>query len=168
MKCHPSRPPVPEERQINRLHAEAVKKWKDAAEATTKRKRKRKERHDKACKIARAEGKPRPAMPESTDDEEEASDAEAHPPSGGEAAAAGASSPPVYQGDGDEAPAMAEWRSPMPTMGEGVPAPTMSTGGDGSMASTEASAQISSRPQPIPRVIPSDQASRGVGVPRAR
>ena len=80
LKCHPSRPPVPEERQINRLHAEAVKKQKDAAEATAERKRKRKEKHDKACKIARAEGKPRPATPESTDDEEEASDAEAHPP----------------------------------------------------------------------------------------
>ena len=138
LKCHPSRPPVPEEHQIDRLHAETVKKQKDAVEATAERKRKRKEKHDKACKIARAEGKPRPAMPESTDDEEEASDAEAHPPSGGEAAA-GASSPPVYQGDGDEAPAMAEWRSPTPTTGEGVPAPTMSTGGDGSMASTEAS-----------------------------
>jgi len=117
-----------------------VKRRKDAAKATAERKRKRKEGHDKACKIARAEGKPRPATPESTDDEEEASDAEAHPPSGGEAAAAGASSPPVYQGDGDEAPAMAEWISPTPTTGEGVTAPTMSTGGDGSMASTEASA----------------------------
>jgi hypothetical protein len=61
-----------------------VKKRKDAVEATAARKRKRKEKHDKACKIARAEGKLRPAMPESTDDEEEASDAEAHPPSGGE------------------------------------------------------------------------------------
>ena len=97
MKCHPSRPPVPEERQINRLHAEAVKRRKDAAEATAERKRKRKERHDKACKIARTKGKPRPATPESTDDEEEASDAEAHPPGDDEAAAAaGASSPPVY------------------------------------------------------------------------
>ena len=32
MKCHPSRPPVPEEWQINRLRAEVVKKWKDAAD----------------------------------------------------------------------------------------------------------------------------------------
>ena len=53
------------------MHAEAVKKWRDAAEVTAERKRKRKERHDKACKIARAEGKPQPATPESTDDEEE-------------------------------------------------------------------------------------------------
>jgi len=86
LKCHPSRPPVPEERQINRLHAEAVKRRKDAVEAMAERKRKRKERHDKACKIAQADGKPRPATPESTDNEEEASDAEAHSPGGGEAA----------------------------------------------------------------------------------
>ena len=65
------------------------------------RKRRRKEKHDKACKIACAEGKPRPAMPESTSEEEEdASDAEAHLPGDGEAAA-GVSSPPVYQGAGD-------------------------------------------------------------------
>ncbi|XP_039840802.1 translation initiation factor IF-2-like [Panicum virgatum] len=82
-----------------------------------------------------------------------------HPPGDDEAAAAaGASSPLVYQVDGVEAPAT----------GEGVPAPTMSTGGDGSAASAEASAQMAPRPQPAPRVTPSDQASRGVGVPRAR
>ena len=74
-----------------------MKKRKDAVEAMAERKRKRKEKLDKACKIARAEGKPRPAMPESTDDEEEASDAEAHPSGDDEAAAAAsASSPPVY------------------------------------------------------------------------
>ncbi|XP_039777761.1 translation initiation factor IF-2-like [Panicum virgatum] len=44
----------------------------------------------------------------------------------------------------------------------------MLTGGDGSAASTEMSAQMASRPQPAPRVTPSDQASRGVGVPQAR
>ena len=128
LKCHPSRPPIPEEREINRLHAEAVKKRKEAAKATTERKRKAK--HDKACKIARAEGKPRPATPESTDEEEDASDAEAHLPGGGEAAT-GADSPPLYQDAGDEdAPAVprearpatgplaepplagTEWRSP--------------------------------------------------------
>jgi hypothetical protein len=196
LKCYPSRPPGLEERQINRLHAEAVKKRKNAAEATAERKRKRKERHDKACKIARAEGKPRPATPESMDDEEEASDAEVHPPGDDEAAAAaGASSPPVYQGDGDEAPATAERRlptlaagrgspspavggessapaierrSPQPATGEGVSAPMMSTCGDGSAASAEAFVQIALRPQPALRVTPSDQASRGVGVPRAR
>ena len=101
LKCHPSRPPVPEERQINRLHAEVVKKRKDAAEATAERKRKRKAKHDKACKIARAEGKPRPATPESTDEEEEASDAEGHL-LGDDGAVAGASSPPTYQWDADE------------------------------------------------------------------
>ena len=71
LNCHPSRPPVPEERQINRLHAEAVKRRKDAAESKAERKRKRKAKHDKACKIACSEGKPRPATPESTDEEEE-------------------------------------------------------------------------------------------------
>ena len=55
-KGYTSKPPVPEEREVNRLHAEAVKKKKDAVEATTTRKRKRKEKHDKACKIAHAEG----------------------------------------------------------------------------------------------------------------
>ena len=136
LKCHPSRPPVPEEHQIDRLHAETVKKQKDAVEATAERKRKRKEKHDKACKIARAEGKPRPAMPESMDDEEEASDAEAHPPSGGEAAA-GASSPPVYQGDGDEAPATAERRSPTPAAGRGSPSPAVGGGSSAPARSEE-------------------------------
>ena len=101
-KCHPSRPPILEEREINRLHAEVVKKQKEAAEAAADRKRRRKEKHDKACKIARAEGKPWPGTPESTSEEEEdASDAEAHLPGDGEAAT-GADSPPVYQETGDE------------------------------------------------------------------
>ena len=60
-----SKPPVPEQRLINRLHAEKMKRRKDAAEAKVERKRKRKARHDKACKLARAEGKPQPATPES-------------------------------------------------------------------------------------------------------
>ena len=210
-RCHPSRPPIPEEREVNRLHAEVVKKRKEAAEAAAERKRKRKAKHDKACKITRAEGKLRPATPESTDEEEDASDAEAHLPGGGEAATS-ADSPPVYQEAGDEdapatphearptpglsvdpplvetermsstpvagrgspAPAVGggssapatEQRSPLPATGEGVPAPTMSTG-DGSVASAETSTQTALRPQPAPRVTPSDQASRGVGVPRA-
>ena len=62
LRGYTSRPPVPEEREVNRLHAEAVKKQKDAAEAAAARKRKRKEKHDKACKITHAEGKPRPAV----------------------------------------------------------------------------------------------------------
>ena len=98
LKCHPSRPPVPEERQTNRLHTEKLKRRKDAAEAKAERKRKRKAKHDKACKIVCAEGKPWPATPESTDEEEEedASDAEGHL-LGDDGAAAGASSPPTYR-----------------------------------------------------------------------
>ena len=78
-----------------------VKKRKEVAEAAAGRKRKRKAKHDKACKIARAEGKPRPATPESTDEEEDALDAEANLP-GDVEAATGADSLPVYQEAGDE------------------------------------------------------------------
>ena len=102
-KCHPSRPPVPEEREVNRLHAEAVKKQKDAAEVAAARKRKRKEKHDIACKIAHTEGKPRPTMPESTKEEEDSSDAEINF-SDDDEVAIGAGSPPIYRGvffDGD-------------------------------------------------------------------
>ena len=97
-----SKPQVPEKRLINRLHAEKMKRWKDAAEAKVERKRKRKARHDKACKLARAEGKPQPATPESSEeDEEEASDAEDHAlRSDGEGA--GASPPPFYLWDDEE------------------------------------------------------------------
>ena len=68
-----SRPPVPEEREVNRLHAEVVKKQKDAAEVAAARKRKRKEKHDKACEIAQMEGAPRPPTPESTEEEDSSS-----------------------------------------------------------------------------------------------
>ena len=95
------RPPIPEEREVNRLHAKAVKKRKEAAEEAAERKRKRKAKHNKACKIARAEGKPRPATPESTDEEEDTSDVEADLP-GDDGVATGADSPPVYQEAGDE------------------------------------------------------------------
>ena len=88
-----SRPPVPEEREVNCLHAEAVKKQKDAAEAAAARKRK--EKHDKACKIAHSEGKPRPTTPESTEEEEGSSDAEINF-SDDDEAATGVGSPPVY------------------------------------------------------------------------
>ena len=47
-KGYTSKPPVPEEREVNCLHGEAIKKQKDAAEAATARKRKRKEKHKKA------------------------------------------------------------------------------------------------------------------------
>jgi len=96
-----SRPPVPEEREVNYLHAEAVKKQKDAAEVTAARNRKRKEKHDKACKIAHAEGKPRPATPESTEEEEGSSDAEINF-SDDDEPATGVGSPPGYRGAGDE------------------------------------------------------------------
>ena len=100
MRCGTSRPPVPEQRLINRLHAEKMKRRKDAAEAKVERKRKRKARHDKACKLARAEGKAQPATPESSEeDEEEASDAEDHAPRrDGE----GAIPPPFYLWDEEE------------------------------------------------------------------
>ena len=106
MRCGSSKPPVPEQRLINRLHAEKMKRRKDAAEAKVERKRKRKAKHDKACKLARAEGKPRPAMPESKEEEEETSDAEDHT-LGGDGAAAGVGSPPTYQWDDDEGAPMA-------------------------------------------------------------
>ena len=99
-KGYTSKPPAPEEREVNRLHAEAVKKQKDAAKAAATRKRKRKEKHEKACKIARTEGKPRPATPESTE-EEESSDAELNF-SDDDERATGTGSPPVYRGAGDE------------------------------------------------------------------
>ena len=55
-----SKPLVPEEREANRLHGEAVKKKKDAAKQAATRKRERKEKHEKECRIALAEGRPRP------------------------------------------------------------------------------------------------------------
>jgi len=55
-KGHVSKPPVPEEREANNLHGEAVKKKKDTAKDTATRKRETKERHAKECKIADAEG----------------------------------------------------------------------------------------------------------------
>ena len=102
LRCGTSRPPAPEQRLINRLHAEKMKRRKDAVEAKAERKRKRKARHDKACQLARAEGKPRPATPESSEeDEEEASDAEDHAlRSDGEGAHA--SPPPFYLWDEEE------------------------------------------------------------------
>jgi len=156
-----SRPPVPEEREVNRLHAESVKKQKDAAEAAAARKRKRKEKHDKACKIVHTEGKPRPTMLESTEEEEEegSSDAEINF-SDYDEAAIGAGSPPVYRGAGDEDVPVtlgetrltpgslvnpplvgAERRSPMPTAGRRSPMPAA-----GGRSSTPATGQMSSPP----------------------
>ena len=72
-KGYTSKPPVPEEHEVNRLHTEAVKKQNDAAEAAATRTRKRKEKHEQACKIAHAEGK---ATTRHAEEEEESSDAE--------------------------------------------------------------------------------------------
>ena len=69
-KGYVSKPPIPEERQANRLRDEAAKRKKDAAKEATARKRERKEEHAKACKIAQVEGAPRPPRPESTEEED--------------------------------------------------------------------------------------------------
>jgi len=117
-----------------------VKKKKDAVEEAAARKRKRKERHEKECKIAHAEGKPRLATPESTE-KEDSSDAELNF-SDDDEAATGAGSPPVYRGAGgedvtamlgearltsgslvDPPPAGAGRRSPTPTAGRRSPTP---------------------------------------------
>jgi len=99
-------------------------------------------KHDKACKLARAEGKPRPATSESSEEDEEvASDAEDHAPRG-DGEAAGVSPPPTYGWEDDEgAPAApeetraaaessarpslegAERESSPPAAGEETPAP---------------------------------------------
>ena len=187
MRSGISKPPVPEQRLINRLHAEKMKRRKDAAEAKAERKRKRKAKHDKACKLARTEGKPRPATPESTEeDEEEASDAEDHA-LGGDGAAAGASSPPTYRWDDDEgAPAApeetsavadssagpslegAERESSPPAADEETPAPQVLVRGDEPAAGTEPSVLAASSHQADMRGVPSGQSSRGGTVPQAR
>ena len=156
MRCGTSRPPVPEQRLINRLHAKKMKRRKDAAETKAERKRKRKARHDKACKLARAEGEPRPAMPEfSEEDEEVASDTEDHAPRG-DGEAARASPPSFYLWDDDEgepaAPEVtravaessahpslegAERESSPPAAGEETPAPEVPIRGDEAAAGAE-------------------------------
>ena len=98
-KGYVSKPPILEEREANRLHDEAVKRRKDAARDAATRKKERKERHEKECKIACTEGKPRPATPESIE-EEDSFDAELNFSEDDEAAT-GAGSPPVYRGAGD-------------------------------------------------------------------
>ena len=143
-------------------------------------------KHDKACKIAHSEGKPRPATPKSTDEEEDTPDAEGHL-LGDDGAAAGASSPPTYQWDVDEgAPAApgetrtaaesladpslvgAERESPPPAAGEESPAPWVLIYGDESTAGAETPVLTSPRLQADLRVAPSGQSSRGGAVPRAR
>ena len=171
LRCGTSKHPVPEQRQINRLHAEKMKRWKDAAEAKVERKRKRKARHDKTCKLARAEGKPQPATPKSSEeDEEEASDAEDHAlRSDGEGARA--SPPPFYLWDEDEGePAVAEEtraaalarptlegaerESSPPAAGEETPAPQVLIRGDEAAAGEESSVLAASSRQADTRGSP--------------
>ena len=181
-RCHHSRPPIPEEREVNRLHAEAVKKRKEAAEEAAKMKRKAK--HEKACKIARAEGKPRPATPESTDEEEDTSDVKANLP-GDDGVATGADSPPVYQEAGDEdAPVTprearpmpgllvdsplvgAERRSPTPV--EGRRSPTLAVGGRSSTPATERRSPLPATGEEIPAPVMltgGDGSAASVGTP---
>ena len=163
-----------------------MKRRKDAVEAKAERKRKRKARHDKACKLARAEGKPCPATPESSEeDEEEASDAEDHALRG-DGAAVDASPPPTYEWDADEgAPAAAketrvmaepsagpslegaERESSPLAAGEETPAPQVLVRGDEPAAGAEPSVLAASSHQADTRGAPSGQSSRGGTVPRA-
>jgi hypothetical protein len=69
-KGYVSKPPLPEVREANRLHAEASKKRKDKEKETAARKRERKENHNRACARARREGVPPPPTPESTEEED--------------------------------------------------------------------------------------------------
>ena len=182
-----SRPPVPEQRLINRLHAEKMKRWKDAAEAKVERKRKRKARHDKACKLARAEGKPQPTTPESSEkDEEEASDAEDQALRG-DGEGAGASPPPFYLWDEDEGePAApeetravasahpsfegAERGSSPPAAGEETPTPGVPICGDEAAAGEESSVLAASSLQADTRGRPRGRlqgAARWLGLEEA-
>ena len=181
LRCGTSRPPAPEQRLINRLHAEKMKRRKDAAEAKAERKRKRKARHDKACQLARAEGKPRPATPESSEeDEEEASDAEDHARrSDGEGARA---SPPPFYLWGEEEGATVAPEEPGAVAGasenpslevlirgrEGSPAPQVLIRGREAAGGEESSALAASSHRADTRGAPSGQSSRDSSMPQAR
>ena len=164
-----------------------MKRRKDAAEAKAERKRKRKARHDKACKLARAEGKPQPATPESSEeDEEEASDAEDHARrSDGEGARA--SPPPFYLWDEEEGATVAPEEpgavvgalenpslegaargSSLPAAGEGSPAPQVLIRGHEAAAGEESSALVASSHRADTRGAPSGQSSRDSSMPQAR
>ena len=138
-----------------------------------------------ACKLARAEGKPQPATPESSEeDEEEASDAEDHAlRDDGEGA--GASPPPFYLWDEDEGepaapegtravalahPSLegAERESPPPAAGEETPVPEMPIRGDEAAAGAELFVLPALSHQADMRRAPSGQSSRGGSVTRAR
>jgi hypothetical protein len=136
--------PVPETREANRLHADAVKKRKDKAKETAARKRERKENHDKACTRAWRKGVPPPSMPESTEEEDsstggvdfsESDDFEVvtavNPPPAPQRAGVEASASvlgerrlaPATLGKGRLAPARVDRRSPTPTAGRRSPVP---------------------------------------------
>ena len=144
-KGHVSKPPVPEEREANRLHGEAVKKKKDAAKQASTRKRERKEKHEKECMIALAKGRLRPATPESTE-EEDSSDVELNF-SDDDEVVTGAESPLAYSRvDGEDSSAVlgearltlgslarpptarTEQRSPAPVAGQRSPMPPAGKG----------------------------------------
>ena len=161
-----------------------MKRRKDAVEAKVERKRKRKARHNKACKLARAEGKPQPATLESSEEEEEASNAEDHAlRSDGEGARA--SPPPFYLWDEDEGePAVAEEmravalarltlegaerESSPPAVGEETPVPQVLIRGNEAAAGEESFVLAASSRQADTRGASSGQSSRGGTVARAR
>ena len=164
-----------------------MKRRKDAAEAKAERKRKRKAAHDKARQLARAEGKPQPATPESSeDDEEEASDAEDHARrSDGEGARA--SPPPFYLWDEEEEATVVPEEpraaggslanlslegvargSSSPAAGEESPAPQVLIHGHEAAAGEESSALAASRDRADTRGAASGQSSRDSSMPRVR
>jgi len=99
-KGYVSKPPTPEARKANRLYGEAVKKKKDAAKEAAARKRERKEKHDKACKIAQMEGAPRLPTSESTEEEDSLSCGLDFSESDDFEVVTGASPMPAHQGAG--------------------------------------------------------------------
>jgi hypothetical protein len=186
-KGYVSKPPVPEDRQANRLCDEAAKKKKDAAREAAAKKREREEKHKKECKIAWNEGRPPPPTPDSTAGEDSSDSEPNFSESDDYEVVTGASPPSAPRGaDGEGSPmvlgvarlapgslvdppaARAERRSPPPASGGRTPAPAASMGGEGSMASADTPVQTASRHQTDPRVTPSGQSSGGVSVPRAR
>jgi len=144
-KGYVSKPPVPEDRQANRLRDEAVKKRKDAAKGAAARKREITEKHAKTCKIAQTEGAPRPTTPESTEEEDSSgSEFNFSEPDDYEVVS-GVSPPSAPRGAGGEGSTVmlgearptpgsltevsasrTEPRSPTPAAGRGSPAPAAS------------------------------------------
>ena len=143
-KGYVSKPPVPEDRQANRLRDETVKKKKNAVKEAAARKRDRKEKHAKACKIAQAEGAPRLPTPESTEEEDSSSSGFNFSELDDLEVVMGASPTPTHRGAGDEGSSMVlgearlapgslvvvpvartKRRSPMLAAGQRSPAPAV-------------------------------------------